>query len=97
MKRATRYAFGGGLKTTGRGPEEDIQPPATEMEIALIMGYRVTNATPGNPAWYTCLRAQRRGSGIPVGYLKFRPGAKPVLPAGVKRIEDIEGYLPDDE
>jgi hypothetical protein len=67
------------------------------MEVALVMGYRATDATPGNPAWYARLQARRRDFGLPVGYLKFRPGAKPVLPAGVKRLEDIKGYLPDDE
>jgi hypothetical protein len=54
MKQAKRYAFGRGWKTTGQGPEKyiyegDCPPPATEMEVALVMGYRATHPSPDSP------------------------------------------------
>lgn len=107
--RAARYKFGGGLKGPGwfidhKGIERKAEdwweypPPATEEDLVLIQAYRLTDASPGNPSWYAKYRQKKDyGGDVPAAYLKHRPGAKPVLPKGVSRIEDIEGYLPDDE
>lgn len=112
-KQAERYKFGGALKGVGwyvdrKGDDVEItakelrhlQPPATPQQVTMRLAYWLSMATPGNPAWYDKLMIARgRGAAGLMGIelVTFKPGRKPVLPAGVKRIEDIEGYLPDDD
>ena len=67
---------------------------ATPEELATIWRHRLCGTSPGNPKWierpYDDILT---GLAVPRSHLIFRPGAKPVLPAGVKRIEDIEGFI----
>jgi hypothetical protein len=93
-----RFRFGGAEEAVWNDETgwEDARPAATPEQFALYLAHRLSGTSPGDPAWYRRLKSQRHDFGLPVGYLKFRPGAKPVLPAGVSRLEDLEGYLPDD-
>lgn len=69
----------------------------TLQQIIEMWWHRISKTSPGNPKWYVrtnsaYLSTDRKELGS--SYLKHKPDAKPVLPKGVTRLEDIEGYEP---
>jgi hypothetical protein len=95
------FRFGGGVEAVWSGENgwEDVESAATPEQVALYLAHRISGTSPGNPKGYalrhqTYDRLDNREFGKTE--LKFKPGMKPKLPAGVSRLEDLEGYLSDD-
>jgi hypothetical protein len=86
-KKPKLYRFGGAHRL--------FVPPATLGQLVEVWWHRGMKTSPGMPEYYLREKSRARDGLIPLSVLKFRPGAKPVLPAGIKRLEDIEGYEPE--
>lgn len=103
IQKATYYRFGGGVKTPGSSEKHEgkfihecgIQPPATTEQLVEYWLHRGAGTSPGDPKWVINQRNRNKIQYlIPRSDLLFRPDAKPKFPAGITRLEDIEGYEP---